>query len=329
MQLLALTANPASGGTPTTPPAVCPDAAHLQLRDDQARALNQWCAETTNPTHEEMRAIASSLDIDEHRVQLWLQDMRKHQRKVDTLSSPPYGTTGHMPTLKAPYADHSPLSQNSTLSNHDTLPPLQQSRSQQNVGLPPLSSYAHLSPHMHSSSLRSLNSLPRENPDKFGQPSLNHSNYTSYPQQQRQYDMYDNYNRPNTHSTRLCIPRLPVYKPAPRPQKRKSPNADDDDDDGSVSSATNASKLQEGKDNTDYKKSKRFIMSREHLKWLKNIFDETPFPTSERMQHVSDVVGMDRRQVRVWFQNRRAVEKRKGLASAAAGGVKGAETPLS
>ncbi|KAJ3062342.1 hypothetical protein HDU98_001779 [Podochytrium sp. JEL0797] len=61
----------------------------------------------------------------------------------------------------------------------------------------------------------------------------------------------------------------------------------------------------------DYKRSKRFIMSREHLKWLKKMFEETPFPTSDQMQHISEVVGMDRRQVRVWFQNRRAVEKRK------------------
>ncbi|KAJ3351882.1 hypothetical protein HDU83_008515 [Entophlyctis luteolus] len=61
----------------------------------------------------------------------------------------------------------------------------------------------------------------------------------------------------------------------------------------------------------DYKKNKRFIMSREHLKWLKSVFDETPFPSAERMQQISEVVGMDKRQVRVWFQNRRAVEKRK------------------
>ncbi|KAJ3206505.1 hypothetical protein HDU83_001831 [Entophlyctis luteolus] len=61
----------------------------------------------------------------------------------------------------------------------------------------------------------------------------------------------------------------------------------------------------------DYKKNKRFIMSREHLKWLKSVFEETPFPSAERMQQISEVVGMDKRQVRVWFQNRRAVEKRK------------------
>ncbi|KAJ3027544.1 UNVERIFIED_CONTAM: hypothetical protein HDU68_003630 [Siphonaria sp. JEL0065] len=82
-------------------------------------------------------------------------------------------------------------------------------------------------------------------------------------------------------------------------------NSVDDDD---------ASSNQREGGNFDYKKSKRFIMSRDHLKWLKKIFDETPFPSGEQMQHISDVVGMDRRQVRVWFQNRRAVEKRKGLA---------------
>ncbi|KAI8610462.1 hypothetical protein BC830DRAFT_1054743, partial [Chytriomyces sp. MP71] len=57
------------------------------------------------------------------------------------------------------------------------------------------------------------------------------------------------------------------------------------------------------------KGSKRFIMSRDHLKWMKKIFEDTPFPSSEQMGFIGETVGMDKRQVRVWFQNRRAVLK--------------------
>ncbi|KAJ3240115.1 hypothetical protein HDU81_004535 [Chytriomyces hyalinus] len=94
-------------------------------------------------------------------------------------------------------------------------------------------------------------------------------------------------------------PPAPAAAPS-KMQQRSSDSHDEDIDDGDSH-----------KSSANRKGEKRFIMSREHLRWLKQIFEETPFPSGEQMQYIADTVGMDKRQVRVWFQNRRAVLKRK------------------
>ncbi|KAJ3243053.1 hypothetical protein HDU78_000883 [Chytriomyces hyalinus] len=100
-----------------------------------------------------------------------------------------------------------------------------------------------------------------------------------------------------------------AHPPPPSKISRRSDSHDNEEDDDAEdgteshrSSSTHAA---------NRKGEKRFIMSREHLRWLKQIFEETPFPSSDQMQYIADTVGMDKRQVRVWFQNRRAVLKRK------------------
>ncbi|KAJ3250305.1 hypothetical protein HDU77_006786 [Chytriomyces hyalinus] len=100
------------------------------------------------------------------------------------------------------------------------------------------------------------------------------------------------------------------YPHPPSKMARRCDSHDDDQDheeDGGAADSHRSSSTHAA----NRKGEKRFIMSREHLRWLKQIFEETPFPSSDQMQYIADTVGMDKRQVRVWFQNRRAVLKRK------------------
>ncbi|KAI8827887.1 hypothetical protein BJ741DRAFT_628549 [Chytriomyces cf. hyalinus JEL632] len=97
------------------------------------------------------------------------------------------------------------------------------------------------------------------------------------------------------------------YPHPPSKMARRRTDSHDDDEDVEEEDADS----HRSSSTANRKGEKRFIMSREHLRWLKQIFEETPFPSSDQMQYIADTVGMDKRQVRVWFQNRRAVLKRK------------------
>ncbi|KAJ3066145.1 hypothetical protein HDU98_010534 [Podochytrium sp. JEL0797] len=93
----------------------------------------------------------------------------------------------------------------------------------------------------------------------------------------------------------------------------------------SRSTSTAASDLGADSDSVEFDESipnpktdpnvQRIRMPKKQMEWLKQRYAENPHPTPERMKEMADRVGMEKRKLRIWFQNRRAVEKRRGGSS--------------
>ncbi|KAI8827988.1 hypothetical protein BJ741DRAFT_627774 [Chytriomyces cf. hyalinus JEL632] len=66
-------------------------------------------------------------------------------------------------------------------------------------------------------------------------------------------------------------------------------------------------------DDFDKEKGKRHRIPRDQMSWLRERYAENPHPTPAQMHVMARQLGMDRRKLRVWFQNRRAVAKKKAL----------------
>ncbi|KAJ3243094.1 hypothetical protein HDU77_007948 [Chytriomyces hyalinus] len=66
---------------------------------------------------------------------------------------------------------------------------------------------------------------------------------------------------------------------------------------------------------SSYKNNKRFRIPRDQMVWLKKVFSETPLPSIERIAEIADEVGVDVHKIKIWFQNRRAANKRRAKKS--------------
>ncbi|KAI9351178.1 hypothetical protein BDR26DRAFT_914566, partial [Obelidium mucronatum] len=51
--------------------------------------------------------------------------------------------------------------------------------------------------------------------------------------------------------------------------------------------------------------AKRFRLPKKQMDWLKRRYEETPHPTQEELMAFSSKIGMNKRKLRIWFQNRR------------------------
>ncbi|TPX46965.1 hypothetical protein CcCBS67573_g10285 [Chytriomyces confervae] len=78
-------------------------------------------------------------------------------------------------------------------------------------------------------------------------------------------------------------------------------------------SPLNHTSIQTDKDDFDKEKGKRHRIPRDQMSWLRERYAENPHPTPAQMHVMARQLGMDRRKLRVWFQNRRAVAKKKAL----------------
>ncbi|ORY52300.1 hypothetical protein BCR33DRAFT_711640 [Rhizoclosmatium globosum] len=209
-----------------------------------------------------------------------------------------------------PYQQPGPHSYNGSYHHQPmphSIPPQQQQQQQQH--------YAPLSYTQSQQQPQHYDAPPYHQPPQHSQPHYSNETHNHHQQQGHQPLPHLHHathsNVPSTIQTHETSSPRAAKIQAKKGLNSLSPGGDRrSPDDGSTPSEQGA--VDSPGSGFDYKKAKRFIMSREHLKWLKKVFEETPFPTAEQMQHISEVVGMDRRQVRVWFQNRRAVEKRKG-----------------
>ncbi|KAJ3250307.1 hypothetical protein HDU77_006788 [Chytriomyces hyalinus] len=76
-------------------------------------------------------------------------------------------------------------------------------------------------------------------------------------------------------------------------------------------SPLNHTTIQPEKDDFDKEKGKRHRIPRDQMSWLRERYAENPHPTPAQMHVMARQLGMDRRKLRVWFQNRRAVAKKK------------------
>lgn len=56
----------------------------------------------------------------------------------------------------------------------------------------------------------------------------------------------------------------------------------------------------------------RTVFTRQQLLTLNNVFDKHPFVSGERMSELSDQLGLDRKIVKIWFQNKRQYARKKG-----------------
>ncbi|KAI8827496.1 hypothetical protein BJ741DRAFT_714282 [Chytriomyces cf. hyalinus JEL632] len=66
---------------------------------------------------------------------------------------------------------------------------------------------------------------------------------------------------------------------------------------------------------SSYKNNKRFRIPRDQMVWLKKVFSETPLPSIERMAEIANEVDVDVHKIKIWFQNRRAANKRRAKKS--------------
>ena len=56
----------------------------------------------------------------------------------------------------------------------------------------------------------------------------------------------------------------------------------------------------------------RTVFTRQQLLTLNNVFEKHPFVSGERMSELSDQLGLDRKIVKIWFQNKRQYARKKG-----------------
>ena len=56
----------------------------------------------------------------------------------------------------------------------------------------------------------------------------------------------------------------------------------------------------------------RTVFTRQQLSTLNNVFEKHPFVSGERMSELSDQLGLDRKIVKIWFQNKRQYARKKG-----------------
>ncbi|XP_047139211.1 uncharacterized protein LOC124815092 [Hydra vulgaris] len=56
----------------------------------------------------------------------------------------------------------------------------------------------------------------------------------------------------------------------------------------------------------------RTVFTRKQLMTLNNVFEKHPFVSGEKMSELSDQLGLDRKIVKIWFQNKRQYARKKG-----------------
>ncbi|ORY52306.1 hypothetical protein BCR33DRAFT_314974 [Rhizoclosmatium globosum] len=63
-----------------------------------------------------------------------------------------------------------------------------------------------------------------------------------------------------------------------------------------------------------YKNNKRFRLPKEQMAWLKELFDQNPLPSSAEAERIAAEIGVDVQKIKIFFQNRRAAEKRRAAS---------------
>ncbi|KAJ3005916.1 UNVERIFIED_CONTAM: hypothetical protein HDU68_004353 [Siphonaria sp. JEL0065] len=57
--------------------------------------------------------------------------------------------------------------------------------------------------------------------------------------------------------------------------------------------------------------NQRFRLPHQQMNWLKSKYEQNPHPSPHDVAEMAKKLGMNKRKLRIWFQNRRAVAKRK------------------
>ncbi|CEP61490.1 Pho2p LALA0_S03e04016g [Lachancea lanzarotensis] len=76
-------------------------------------------------------------------------------------------------------------------------------------------------------------------------------------------------------------------------------------------------------DTGDRPRTKRTRATGEALNVLKREFDENPNPNAQNRKRISELTGLPEKNVRIWFQNRRAKHRKSGTAPGGIGGTGG------
>ena len=94
---------------------------------------------------------------------------------------------------------------------------------------------------------------------------------------------------------------------------------DEGHNDSSREVGTSAANASPNLDNKKGSKPKRTRATGEALDFLKKEFEANPNPTSQRRKKISELTGLPEKNVRIWFQNRRAKLRKSGQAKGGMG----------